>query len=328
MSDNSLMNRGQREIFVEKYRPNTIDDVVGHPNITESLKRYIENQEVPNLLFEGPSGVGKTASAIALARELYGDNWREFYLELNASDERGIDVVRDKIKDYSSTSLAGNFQRMVFLDEADSLTDDAQSALRRTMERYADKIIYIYSCNYPDKIIPAIQSRCTRFHFGPIDDEIIKGRVNEIAENEDIEITQDGLNAIAFSSNGDLRMAIQTLQSVSVFEETITEDRVYTIMSHPDPDEVEEMILLAGSGQFNDSIDKLEKLMYTQGMSSGTILDVMHDIIWELQINEKLMVRLANQIGETDYRISQGGNEHIQMPALLSEFSLMAEGKK
>lgn len=328
MTETNLMNTGSRNVWVEQYRPNSLDDVVGHDDVIRKLKHYVQKSEVPNLMFAGPAGVGKTASAIAIAKELYGNEWGEFFLELNASDDRGIDIVRERIKDYASTSMATDFQRIIFLDESDSLTDQAQAALRRTMERYTDQIIFIFSCNYPRKIIPAIQSRCTRFHFGPIDDEIIKKRLSKVANAENVTITEDALDAIAFIADGDMRMAIQALQSVSVLEDEVNEDTVYTIMSHARPEEIEELILLAGSGQFEESLDKLEELMYERGISSGIILDTMHDIIWDLKIRDELIVRMANHIGEIDYRISQGANEHIQMPALLSEFTLMARGEK
>lgn len=311
--------------WVEKYRPDSLDDIVGQDIIIEQLKQHVENEEIPNLLFAGPSGVGKTASAVAIAKDLYGDNWNEFILELNASDDRGIDVVRDRIKDYANTSLASGFQRIVFLDESDSLTDDAQAALRRTMEQHTDQIIFILSCNYPRKIIPAIQSRCVRFQFSPIDDDTIQDRLVEIADNEGIEITNDGLDAITYISDGDMRNAIYTLQTVSVFEDIVEEENVYSIMSYARPDEIKKMVLFAGSGRFEESLDMLEEQMEEKGIDAGTILDVMHEIIWDLDIDDELMVNMANYIGEVDYRIAQGANTDIQMQALLSEFTLMGK---
>lgn len=313
----------RRDVWVEKYRPNSLDEIVGHDKIIEQLKNHVENEEIPNLLFAGPAGVGKTATAVAIAKELYGNNWREYFLELNASDERGIDVVREHIKDYANTSLAHGFQRIIFLDESDALTSDAQSALRRTMEKYADQIIFIFSCNYPRQIVPAIQSRCVRLQFGPIDDDVVKKRLIDISQNENVNITDDGLDAIIYVADGDLRMAIQTLQTVSVFEDEIVEDDVYDIMSYARPDQVEKMILLAGSGKFKESREKLMELINNQGVDSGTILDIMHDIIWELDISDDLKVTMANHIGEIDYRITRGADEKIQMQALLSEFTLM-----
>ncbi|MFY4815776.1 AAA family ATPase, partial [Haloarcula sp. AONF1] len=156
-----------REIWIEKYRPQTLDDIHGQEEIVERLQSYIAQDDVPHLLFSGPAGVGKTTAATAIAREIYGeDNWRGNFLELNASDQRGIDVVRDRIKGFARSSFGGDF-RIVFLDESDSLTDDAQSALRRTMEQFSDNTRFILSCNYSSKIIDPIQSRCAVFRFSP-----------------------------------------------------------------------------------------------------------------------------------------------------------------
>lgn len=314
-----------RPQWVERYRPNSLDDIVGQDEIIEKLKEHVEKEEIPNLLFAGPSGVGKTASAVAIAKDLYGDNYSEFILELNASDDRGIDVVRDRIKEYANTSLATGFQRIIFLDESDALTDDAQAALRRTMEQYTDRIIFILSCNYPRRIIPAIQSRCVRFQFGPIDDYIIQDRLVDIADKEDITITNDGLDAITYIADGDMRKAIYTLQTTSIFEDVVEEEDVFSSMSYAYPDEIKHMILLAGSGKFEKALDELNEQMDNKGIDSGTILDVMHDVIWDLDIDDELMVNMANHIGETDYRITEGANTDIQMQALLSEFTLMGK---
>ncbi|MEF8915090.1 AAA family ATPase, partial [Natronomonas sp.] len=159
MSEAAAESDHGREIWIEKYRPQTLDEVVGHESITQRLKEYIKQQDLPHLLFAGPAGVGKTTSAVAIAKEVYGDDWRENFLELNASDQRGIDVVRDRIKSFARASFGGYDHRIIFLDEADALTSDAQSALRRTMEQFSDNTRFILSCNYSSQIIDPIQSR-------------------------------------------------------------------------------------------------------------------------------------------------------------------------
>ena len=198
------------DIWIEKYRPKILDDVAGQDEIIERLKAYVKTKNVPHLIFAGPAGTGKTTSALALARELFGETWMQNFHELNASDERGIGVVRGKIKDFARTAPIGKTPfKIVFLDEADSLTTDAQSALRRTIEKYTHICRFILSVNYSSKIIEPIQSRCTVFRFNPIKADDIKKYMCKIASAEKLEITPDGLETLVFISRGDLRKAIK-----------------------------------------------------------------------------------------------------------------------
>lgn len=201
------------DIWIEKYRPKTLDDVAGQDKIIERLKAYAKTKNVPHLIFAGPAGTGKTTSALALSREIFGDTWKQNFNELNASDERGIGIIRGKIKNFARTAPMGksNF-KIIFLDEADSLTNDAQAALRRTIEKYTHICRFIMSANYSSKIIEPIQSRCTVFRFTPIKADDIKKYIRKIASKEKLEITQDGLETLIFISRGDLRRAINTLQ--------------------------------------------------------------------------------------------------------------------
>jgi len=194
-----------REIWIEKYRPQTLDDIHGQEAAVERVQSYVEQDDVPHMLFSGPAGTGKTSTATAIAREIYGeDNWRGNFLELNASDQRGIDVVRDRIKGFARSSFGGDF-RIVFLDESDSLTDEAQSALRRTMEQFSDNTRFILSCNYSSKIIDPIQSRCAVFRFSPLSDAAVAAQVREIAAAEAIEVTDAGVDALVYAADGDMR---------------------------------------------------------------------------------------------------------------------------
>jgi replication factor C small subunit len=215
-------------IWIEKYRPKTLEDVVGQDEIIERLQAYVKTKNVPHLLFAGPAGVGKTTSALALARDIFADSWRQNFNELNASDERGIGIIRGKIKNFARTAPIGKPGfKIIFLDEADSLTTDAQAALRRTIERYTHICRFILSVNYSSKIIEPIQSRCAVFRFHPIKKDDVKKFLRKIASVEKLEITPDGLETIIFLSQGDLRKAINVLQVGASLNKKITAELLY-----------------------------------------------------------------------------------------------------
>ncbi|USZ69589.1 replication factor C small subunit [Halorussus salilacus] len=313
---------GRQEVWIEKYRPQTLDEVAGHDDITARLKRYVERDDLPHLLFSGPAGVGKTTSATAIAKELYGDDWEGNFLELNASDQRGIDVVRDRIKNFARSSFGGHDYRIIFLDEADSLTSDAQSALRRTMEQFSANTRFILSCNYSSKIIDPIQSRCATFRFGPIDDEGVADQIRKIAAEEDIETTEDGIDALVYAADGDMRKAINALQAAAVMGEVVDEEAVYTITSTARPEEIEEMVRHAFDGDFSKARSVLDDLLTNKGMAGGDIIDQLHRSVWEFDLDDEAAVRLMDRVGEVDYRITEGANERVQLEALLASLSL------
>ncbi|WP_191967092.1 MULTISPECIES: replication factor C small subunit [Haloferax] len=311
-----------REIWIEKYRPQTLDDVYGQEEIVERLRSYIERDDLPHLLFAGPAGVGKTTSATAIARAIYGDDWRGNFLELNASDQRGIDVVRDRIKNFARSSFGGHDYRIIFLDEADSLTNDAQSALRRTMEQFSDNTRFILSCNYSSKIIDPIQSRCAVFRFSPLGDAAIADQTRDIADAEGIELTEDGLDALVYAAGGDMRRAINSLQAAATTGEVVDEEAVYMITSTARPEDIEEMVRAAIDGEFTTARKKLETLIVDTGMAGGDIIDQLHRSVWDFDLDERTAVRLMERIGEADYRISEGANEQVQLEALLASLAL------
>ncbi|KTG29431.1 replication factor C small subunit [Haloferax profundi] len=311
-----------REIWIEKYRPQTLDDVYGQEEIVERLRSYIERDDLPHLLFAGPAGVGKTTSATAIARAIYGDDWRGNFLELNASDQRGIDVVRDRIKNFARSSFGGHDYRIIFLDEADSLTNDAQSALRRTMEQFSDNTRFILSCNYSSKIIDPIQSRCAVFRFSPLGDDAIADQTRDIAAAEGIELTEDGLDALVYAAGGDMRRAINSLQAAATTGEVVDEEAVYMITSTARPEDIEEMVRAAIDGEFTTARKKLETLIVDTGMAGGDIIDQLHRSVWDFDLDERAAVRLMERIGEADYRISEGANEQVQLEALLASLAL------
>jgi replication factor C small subunit len=321
-SDGADPETARGEIWIEKYRPQTLDEVAGHDDITARLKRYVERDDLPNLLFSGPAGVGKTTCAVAIAKELYGDDWEQHFLELNASDQRGIDVVRDRIKNFARSSFGGYNYRIIFLDEADSLTSDAQSALRRTMEQFSNNTRFILSCNYSSKIIDPIQSRCATFRFGPIDEEAVAEQILEIADAEGIETTEDGIDALVYAADGDMRKAINALQAAAVMGEVVDEEGVFKITSTARPEEIAEMVTHAIEGDFSKARSILDDLLTNKGMAGGDIIDQLHRSVWEFDLDDEATVRLMDRVGEVDYRITEGANEQVQLEALLASLSL------
>ena len=316
---------GRQEIWVEKYRPARLADVVGHEAIISRVKSYVERDDLPHLLFAGPAGTGKTATAVAIAKELYGDDWRENFLELNASDERGIDVVRDRIKNFARSSFGGYNYRIIFLDEADALTSEAQSALRRTMEQFSNNTRFILSCNYSSQIIDPIQSRCAVFRFSPLSDETVATRVREIAEIEEIEYTEDGIDALVYAADGDMRRAINALQATAATGDVVDEEAVYSITSTARPEEIEGMVTKALDGDFTGSRARLSELLVERGLAGGDIIDQLHRSVWDFDLEDEDAVHLMDRLGEADYRISTGANEQVQLEALLASIALQAK---
>ena len=260
------------DIWIEKYRPKTLADVAGQTHIIERLKAYVKRKNVPHLIFAGPAGTGKTTSALALSKELFGETWKQNFSELNASDERGIGIIRGKIKNFARTAPIGNNPfKIIFLDEADSLTSDAQAALRRTIEKYTHICRFILSVNYSSKIIEPIQSRCTVFRFRPLNAADVKTYMRRIAKKEKLEITADGLETLIFVSQGDLRKAINVLQVGASVSDTITAELLYETSATAKPGDVEQLITTALSGDFMAARKQLYDLLIEYGLSGEAV---------------------------------------------------------
>ncbi len=310
--------------WTEKYRPKSLLDVVGQEETVKSLDAFVKAQNMPNMLFAGPPGIGKTTATLALARDLYGDEIEGNLLELNASDERGIGIVRGKIKDFArSVSMKGVPFKLIFLDEADALTPDAQHALRRTMEMYSSVTRFILSCNYSSKIIEPVQSRCAVFRFLPLTDSQVHKMVKHVAKEEGVEIDEKAEEAICYVSAGDMRRAINALQGAAIHSKKITEDLIYKISSRARPKEIREMVDAAYGGRFLDARKMLLSLSTQYGLSGSDIILQIYREVVNLEIPEAKKVILVDKIGEYDFRLVEGANEHIQIEALLAQIMLL-----
>uniref|UniRef100_A0A7J3XZD5 Replication factor C small subunit n=1 Tax=Thermogladius calderae TaxID=1200300 RepID=A0A7J3XZD5_9CREN len=312
-------------LWAEKYRPRTLDEVVNQKEIVARLKKFVEERNMPHLLFAGPPGTGKTTLAHCLAHDLYGDNYRQYMLELNASDERGIDVIRSKVKEFARTRVAGDVPfKIILLDEADNMTADAQQALRRLMELYTASTRFILAANYPSKIIEPIQSRCAVFRFTPLSKEDVVGRLKYIAEKENVKYTDDALETIYDLSEGDMRKAINILQAASALGEA-TVETVYKVVGLAHPREVRQMLQLALNGNFTEARSKLRDLMLNYGLSGLDIIKQIHREIFssDLKLPDEARILIADLAGEIQFRLVEGSDDEIQLNAFLARLAFM-----
>jgi replication factor C small subunit len=313
------------EIWTEKYRPRNLGEVVNQTHIVKRLKAWVKKGSIPHMLFAGPAGVGKTTIALCLARELFGEeNWKKNFQETNASDERGINIVRGRIKDFARIKSLGADFKIVFLDESDALTPEAQQALRRTMERFSDSCRFILSCNYSSKIIEPIQSRTSVFRFKRMSGENVEEYVNRIAKGEKLSVSKDSIKAIHEISEGDLRVAANLLQASSALGK-VTKETVYEAAAQCRPEDIKEMVDSAVRGKFSEARKKLYELLINQGLSGEDVIKGIHRELYSLNMPDEKKISLVEQIGEFEFRMNQGGSPEIQLEALLAQF--MKHGK-
>ncbi|KAK0663812.1 putative replication factor C subunit 5 [Lasiodiplodia hormozganensis] len=329
--------------WVEKYRPDTLDDVSGHQDILATINKFVDSNRLPHLLLYGPPGTGKTSTVLALARRIYGKkNMRQMVLELNASDDRGIDVVREQIKTFSSTkqifssapaatsgspSLASF--KLIILDEADAMTATAQMALRRIMEKYTANTRFCIIANYTHKLSPALLSRCTRFRFSPLREADIRRLVDEVIDKEDVRITPDATDSLVRLSKGDMRRALNVLQACHASStplkkpgqkeandaerETITETTIYDCIAAPHPEDVRFVLrTLLETSNVRSCLQDIQRLKAAKGLALADILSALSEELIKLDVPPQTRVTWMEGLSEVEYRLSGGGSEVVQ----------------
>ena len=312
------------EIWIEKYRPSNLSEVVGQTPITSRLKNYVKERSMPHLLFAGPAGTGKTTCALALAKELFGELWKHNLHELNASDERGIDVVRGKIKEFARTAPLGEDGfKIIFLDEADALTGAAQAALRRTMEKYSRTCRFVMSCNFSSKIIGPIQSRCAVFRFRPLKAEDVERYLKFVAVKEELNIDKEAYESLTYLAQGDLRRAINGLQMAAAANVDITPDVVYQAVAAARPEEVKEALEMSLNNNFAGARERLDTLQITYGLAGEDVLRQMHRSVRDIEVPDTIKVQMIEKLAEADFRLSEGANARIQIEAVIANFAVL-----
>ncbi|WCJ44382.1 replication factor C subunit 3 [Euphorbia peplus] len=311
--------------WVEKYRPQSLADVAAHRDIVDTIDRLTSENRLPHLLLYGPPGTGKTSTILAVARKLYGSKYQNMILELNASDDRGIDVVRQQIQDFASTqsfSFGAKLSvKLVLLDEADAMTKEAQFALRRVIEKYTKSTRFALICNNVNKIIPALQSRCTRFRFAPLDPVHVDERLKHVIKAEGLDVSTSGLAALVRLSNGDMRKALNILQSTHMASPQITEEAVYLCTGNPLPKDIEQICHWLLNESFAEIFRRISEINVKKGLALVDIVREVTMFVFKIAMPSDVRVRLINDMADIEYRLAFGCSEKLQLGSLIASFT-------
>ncbi|GLV43837.1 Replication factor C subunit 4 [Carabus blaptoides fortunei] len=313
-------------LLIEKFRPKTFSDILGNEDTISRLSVFATKGNVPNIIISGPPGVGKTTTILCLARILLGQSFKDAVLELNASNDRGIDVVRNKIKMFAQqkVTLPRGRHKIVILDEVDSMTEGAQQGLRRTMELYSNTTRFALACNYSEKVIEAIQSRCCVLRYSKLTDEQVLARVMQICQKEELSYTEDGLEAIVFTSQGDMRQALNNLQATANGFGHVNSENVFKVCDEPHPLMIKNMLMFCRNGDMHSAYKIMQSLWYL-GYAAEDIIKNIFKVCKTLDIPETLKLKYVMEIGITHQRIVDGLCSLLQMSGLLAR--LCVQGK-
>jgi replication factor C subunit 3/5 len=306
---------------VEKYRPSRLDDVTGQEAVVETVRQFVKTNRIPHMLFYGPPGTGKTSTITAIAREIYGDNYKKMVLELNASDDRGIDVVRNQIKTFASTRqiFAKGF-KLIILDEADAMTNVAQNALRRIIEKYTTHTRFCILANYTHKLNPALLSRCTRFRFSPLSEGAIRLRMSYVIQQENVDIAAEAFESLLRLSQGDMRKALNILQAcyAGVDEGSqISQDMVYDCVGSPHPSDIKTIMSTMMEDSWETALHSVNLIKQSKGLALADLLTAIANEFGDLNLKPQARVHLLKGLSEIEWRLSAGGSEKIQTSATI-----------
>jgi len=307
------------ELWTEKYRPDSLSEIINQYQVIDKLKKYKEEESLPHLLLVGPSGVGKTSSTIALAKDIYGNDWEGNFLELNASHRRGIKAVRKEVKNAAmTTSLTKKNFKIIFIDEAESFSNEAQSALRRILEKYSENVRFVLSCNNSSKIIDPIRSRCVQLHFRPLSKDHVKSWLDIIIKKESLQVEEGAIKFLINYGKGNLRKITNLLQLSAVSSDKITEEALIDHSNLTGLEEINKLLRDSFRKNFLEVREKLYDLMIDEGLSGREVLVKLHEELFKIPMDEKIRMKIVNKMAEIDYQLLEGANDEIHLKNLLA----------